>query len=73
VITSRVCVCVRLVCKFCPLPYAAASATLLCDAEIARTLGGDPIACDEPICVHCAQCVGEMDFCPKHRRPTNDL
>jgi hypothetical protein len=41
-------------------------ATLLCDFEIGRTLGGDPITCDAKVCVRCARRVGEKDFCPKH-------
>lgn len=42
-------------------------ATLLCDHEIGRTLGGEPITCDAKICVLCAQRVGDKDFCPNHR------
>jgi hypothetical protein len=53
-------------CKFCPLPYAAHKATLLCDFEIGRTLGGEPITCDAKICTGCARRVGDKDFCPKH-------
>ena len=45
----------------------AQPATLLCDFEIGRTLGGDPITCDANVCVHCAKRVGpDKDFCPKH-------
>lgn len=56
-------------CKFCTVLHdgsGARPATLLCDFEIGRTLGGDPITCDAPVCVHCARRVGDKDFCPKH-------
>jgi hypothetical protein len=58
-------------CKFCPTRFRwdgiTRPATLLCDAIIGKTLGGDPITCDSPICVHCAKRVGpDKDFCPKH-------
>jgi hypothetical protein len=42
-------------------------ATLLCDFEVGKTLGGDPITCDAPVCAKCATRVGDKDFCPKHR------
>jgi hypothetical protein len=65
-------------CKFCPARLARvgrandgsleSAATLLCDFEVGRTLGGDPITCDAPVCVHCAKRVGpDKDFCPKHQ------
>jgi len=54
-------------CKFCPRSHDAAPATLLCDAVIGKTLGGDPITCDAPVCAKCARHVGpDKDFCPKH-------
>lgn len=55
-------------CKFCPRSHDAAPATLLCDFEVGRTLGGDAITCDAPVCVNCAKRVGpDKDFCPKHQ------
>lgn len=68
-------------CTFCPRRVAEMGAfhdgsliekaTLLCDFVVGRTLGGDPITCDEKICAKCARRVGDKDFCPKHeiRRP----
>lgn len=57
-------------CKFCPVAHdgtGARQATLLCDFEIGRTLGGEPITCDLPVCVQCAKHLGpDKDFCPKH-------
>lgn len=50
-------------CKFC---NGSLSATLLCDFEVGRTLGGEPITCDAPVCVQCARRVGDNDFCPRH-------
>lgn len=57
-------------CKFCLTRRYGRQhqATQLCDFEIARTLGGEPITCDANICTHCAQRVGDKDFCPKHRK-----
>lgn len=58
-------------CKFCTVLHdgsGAQPATQLCDFEVGRTLGGDPITCDTPVCVHCALRVGDKDFCPKHQR-----
>jgi hypothetical protein len=52
-------------CKFC---HGSQPATQLCDFEIGKTLGGDPLTCDENICVHCARRVGDKDFCPKHSK-----
>ena len=51
-------------CGFCQKTRAA---TQLCDAEIAKTLGGTAITCDAPVCTVCALRVGELDYCPKHR------
>jgi hypothetical protein len=49
-------------CKFCPL-----TSTKLCDAIVGKTLGGEAITCDAPICSTCARNVGpEKDFCPNH-------
>jgi hypothetical protein len=56
-------------CKFCPHNYRdnGAPARLLCDFEIGKTIGGEPITCDTPVCVGCAKHVGpDKDFCPKH-------
>lgn len=56
-------------CKFCPTRRLGRvhSATLLCDFAVGTTLGGEPITCDVPVCVHCAKRVGpDKDFCPKH-------
>lgn len=63
-------------CKFCEARLAQAgalhdgclmqNATLLCDFEVGRTLGGQPITCDAKVCVYCAQSIGDKDFCPKH-------
>jgi hypothetical protein len=56
-------------CKFCPDQFSAADATLLCDFEIGRTLGGEPITCDAKFCEGCGRSVGpDKDFCPKHAR-----
>jgi hypothetical protein len=55
-------------CKFC---HGSQPAKLLCDFEVGRTLGGDPITCDAPVCVECARRVGEKDFCPKHPKEAN--
>jgi len=52
-------------CKFCHGAFAQ-PATLLCDFEAARTLGGASITCDARVCRHCARHVGDKDFCPKH-------
>jgi len=52
-------------CKFCSV-MSPNPATLLCDFAIGVTIGGDPITCDAPFCVHCARRVGDKDFCPKH-------
>jgi hypothetical protein len=50
-------------CKFC----GEHRAKLLCDFELGRTLGGEPITCDTPVCEKCAKRVGpDKDFCPKH-------
>lgn len=43
-------------------------ATLLCDEVLARAPDGTEFTCDAPICVACAQHIGEKDFCPKHRK-----
>lgn len=49
-------------CRFCFL-----TSTKLCDAIVGKTLGGDPITCDAPICNTHARRVGpDKDFCPKH-------
>lgn len=49
-------------CGFC-----RASSTKLCDAVVGKTLGGEVITCDKPICDGCARRVGpNKDFCPKH-------
>ena len=49
-------------CRFCFL-----SSTKLCDAIVGKTLGGDVITCDAPICnVHAHQVGPDKDFCPKH-------
>jgi hypothetical protein len=55
-------------CKFClNVGYGRQhAATLLCDFEIGKTLGGEPITCDEKICEKCARREGGKDFCPKH-------
>jgi len=57
-------------CKFCRTRHYwdgwTQPATLLCDFEVGRTLGGDVLTCDTPVCVHCARRVGDKDFCPKH-------
>ncbi|MBZ5700281.1 MAG: hypothetical protein LAN84_00380 [Acidobacteriia bacterium] len=56
-------------CKFCTVLHDGSGtqpATQLCDFEIARTLGGDPITCDARVCVRCARRVGDKDFCPNH-------
>lgn len=60
-------------CRFCPVQDLrwACDATLLCDAVIGRTIGGADITCNAPICDHCAQHVGEKDFCPKHKQNVN--
>jgi hypothetical protein len=62
-------------CKFCPSRLRwdgiVLSATLLCDFEVGRTLGGDPITCEAPVCVQCARRVGDKDFCPKHPKEQN--
>jgi hypothetical protein len=49
-------------CGFCNM-----GASLLCDAIVGQTLGGESITCDSPVCVCCARQVGpDKDFCPKH-------
>jgi hypothetical protein len=49
-------------CKFCHQ-----RSSRLCDAVIAKTLGGEDITCDAPICGNHARVVGpDKDFCPKH-------
>jgi len=49
-------------CGFCSL-----SSTKLCDAIVGKTLAGDPITCDTPMCDSHARQVGpDKDFCPKH-------
>lgn len=49
-------------CRFC---YQRSSK--LCDAVIGKTLGGEDITCDAPICGNHARVVGpDKDFCPKH-------
>jgi len=49
-------------CRFCFKP-----STKLCDAVVGKTLGGEAITCDAPICIDCARQVGpDKDFCPKH-------
>ena len=56
-------------CKFCPVLHdgsGALPATLLCDFEVAETLGGAPITCNAKMCVRCARREGEKDFCPNH-------
>ncbi|HXI41624.1 MAG TPA: hypothetical protein VNH83_16700 [Bryobacteraceae bacterium] len=54
-------------CRFCSRSHDALPATLLCDFEVGRTLGGQPITCDAPVCAKCATHVGsDKDFCPKH-------
>jgi hypothetical protein len=56
-------------CKFCPTLHdgsGALPATLLCDFEIGRTIGGSPITCDAKVCVRCSRRAGDKDFCPKH-------
>jgi len=63
-------------CKFCPHRFRwdgrTHTATLLCDFEIGRTLGGEPITCDAKICVKCAKTVGtNRHFCPRHSRVTD--
>ncbi len=50
-------------CKFC---YGSQPATLLCDYEIGRSLGGEKFTCDRPVCRQCARSIGGKDFCPKH-------
>lgn len=57
-------------CKFCTLLHdgsGARPAKLLCDFEIGKTLGGEPITCDAKVCERCAQRIGDKDFCPKHQ------
>ena len=59
-------------CKFCALPYAAGTATLLCDAIVGRTLGGSPITCDRPVCASCAKEIGpNKHLCPAHKESIN--
>jgi ribosomal protein L34E len=61
-------------CGFCPARLRGVAhdgvliekATLLCDFEIGRTLGGEPLTCDAKVCVKCARREGEKDICPKH-------
>lgn len=50
-------------CRFCK----SAPAELLCDFEIGRTLGGEPITCDAKVCHACAWRSCGKDFCPEHR------
>jgi hypothetical protein len=60
-------------CRFCPTLHdgsGALPATLLCDAVIAKTLGGGEITCDAKVCTACAQRIGDKDYCPKHRKAT---
>jgi len=63
-------------CKFCKHRFRwdgrTHRATLLCDFEIGKTLGGEPITCDAKVCVKCAKHVGpDKHWCPKHSRKTD--
>lgn len=54
-------------CKWC---YGSQPATQLCDEVLSRAPDGTEFTCDAKVCVHCAQRVGEKDYCPKHRKET---
>ncbi|MGH9728447.1 MAG: hypothetical protein ACRD4V_07635 [Candidatus Acidiferrales bacterium] len=52
-------------CSFC---HGSQPAKLLCDFEMGKTLGGEPITCDAKVCVHCAKEVGpNLHHCPRHK------
>lgn len=63
-------------CKFCRHRFRwdgrTHRASLLCDFEIGRTLGGEAMTCDARVCAKCAKEVGpDKHFCPKHLRKTD--